>query len=381
MQHTKSREDEKKDFFIFATLNFTIMNKRKFLFFGLHILFSTFLIYWFYTSSFIRPYAILHPYKEIICALMVLLTIYLNYFILTPKYLVKKYSFKSYVFLSILLTGACSIIELLLVKTDILRCLGNNDSFDTNTYLFDVLFLIFLRYAGFYLFFTILRLYLQTKANALLEKKEALKDTGLVLLLPLRGTPISININFVSYFSQKKNNTFIHNTIGKPTPVYSSLTSIQSYLEDYCLRINKDIIITFTNIINYNEKTVTVKEGKTTAKQSFIFYKKRANNILLTLRKKVPELEEKNDVYPIKKQPVIVNDDKKNKPVNVKALILEELLHHPSINALKLTDILEEKTKVKISVRTIRRRLKELKDAGKIEYKGSDKTGGYYAIS
>jgi predicted HTH transcriptional regulator len=51
-----------------------------------------------------------------------------------------------------------------------------------------------------------------------------------------------------------------------------------------------------------------------------------------------------------------------------------------SSSALKLADILQEKINVNNSESTIRRRLRELKNAGKIEYKGSNKTGGYYIV-
>jgi hypothetical protein len=355
------------------------MNKRKILFLGIQILFCALLIYWFYTNSYIRPYTILHPYKEIICALLVILLIYFSYFILSPFYFIRNSYFKSYIFLSLLVTGIVSITELLIVKADIIKCIGLNDSLIIQ-YLLNILFLIFLRDLSFFLFFSVLKLYLQTKANALLEKKEALKDIGLVLLLPSRGNPISININYVSYFSQNKNNTFIHSTFGKPIPIYSSLNYLKSYLTDYCLRINKDIIITFTNIISYDRKRVVVVDGKTHTKKSFIFYKKSANDILLTLRKKVPELEEKNDIELLKNKNDSINDDKKNKIDNIKVEILEEIRRNPGIDALKLADILQEKIKVNNSESTIRRRLRELKNTGKIEYKGSNKTGGYYIV-
>ena len=65
------------------------MNRKKFFNIGTHILFCLLFVYWFYTKSFIRPYAVGQPYKEIICALMILLTIYVNYIVLIP-YFTKK---------------------------------------------------------------------------------------------------------------------------------------------------------------------------------------------------------------------------------------------------------------------------------------------------
>ena len=351
------------------------MNRKKIFNTGAHVLFCLFFVYWFSTNSFIRPYAVGQPYKEIICALMILLVIYVNYIKLVP-YFTKRNYYKSYLLLAILLTGVISIAELLIVKRNIIICFeySNFSSSEMNRFLLLYLFVIFLRNAGFYLFFIVLKLYQQTKADALLEKKEGLKDAGLILLPPLRGNPISINISFVSYFSHEKNITFIHNKLGTVTSIYSTLNNIQEYLGDFCLRINKENIITFTNIVYYNEKHVIVKGGKTNNNISLVYSKNDTQHILQTLRLKVPNLEEKNATYSNEKRIDTVNDDENNKLGTEKTRILEEIKQNPGINATKLQENLQENT----SISTIKRRLKELKDAGKIKYEGSDRKGGYY---
>ena len=373
---------KKKSFFYFRRIKiFTFMNKNKFLHLGIrvgiHILFCLSLIYWFYTNSFIRPYAISHPYKEIICALLVLLLVYLNYLILTP-YFVRNFKYKSYALFSLGATGIFALAELLIVKTDIIKCIGgSNGSFDINNYLFRTLFVIFLRNLSFYLFFTVLKLYLQTKEDALLEKKEVLKSTGLITLIPLRGEPISFYLNFVSYFSKSKNYTVVHSVNGKPVSVYYTLNAIKEYLNNSCLRVNKNIIITFTNIVSYNSNSVTVKENRKNSHKSFPFYTTEANEILFLLRKTVPELEEKDAFFSQKIENGTVNDGEKNKIDTLKKVVLEEIKQNPGINTLKIHENLQKK----ISLRTIKRRLKELTEEGLIERKGSDKTGGYFISS
>jgi len=351
------------------------MNRKKIFNTGAHILFCLLFVYWFCTNSFIRPYAIHNPYKEVVSALLVLLLLYLNYIHLTP-YFLKRSNYKSYTFLSLLLTGVFSMAELLLIKSNILRCVAHIESFDTNKYLFSILFLIFLRNAGFYLFFTVLKLYQQTKAEALLEKKEILKDTGFILLPTVQGKSRSINISSVCYFTQNKNNTLIHWTVGKPSAIYSSLNYIQSYLDEYCLRINRDTVITFTNIVSYNNKEVVVKDGKTKSRKTLLFSKQKAASILSVLQEKVPELEEKNATFLTKIENGGVKDDENKAIGGLSRAILEEIHNNPGISVIKLAEILKEKT----SLRTLERRLKELKDADKIKYEGSDKKGGYYIV-
>jgi len=353
------------------------MNRKKIFNTGVHVLFSLLFMYWFYTKSFIRPYAAGQSYKEIICALMVLLIIYVNYTILVP-YFTKRHYHKSYILLAILLTGLISIVELLLVRRNILICFGDPSisSSEMNGYLLLYLFVIFLRNGALWLFFTVLKLYQQTKANALTTEKEILKSSGFIVLWPLRGAPISININSISYFSHTKNFTFIHNQLGKVISIYSTLNNIQEYLGDFCLRINKENIITFKNIVSYNKERVIVKGGKAHPGKSLFFSKQNAESILSALRKEVPELEEKNAIFSNEKRNGIVNEDEKRGIGILKIEILEEIKQNPGINATKLFENLHKNT----SIRTIKRRLKELKDSGKIEYKGSDKTGGYYLV-
>ena len=350
------------------------MNRKKIFATGMHILFCIFLVYGFCTNSIIRPYAINHPYKELVSALLVLLAIYLNYIILVP-YFIKKIRYKSYIFLSILLIGVFTIVEILMVKSDIIRCVAQIKDFNIDKYLFRISIMIYLRNAAFYLFFTVLKLYQQTKTEAFLDKKAVLRDTGLMLLPTVQGEPTSINIRFVSYFSQNKNDTFIHWTVGKPSHIYSSLNYIQSYLDKYCLRINRDTIITFTNIASYNEEKVIVIDGKAKSRTALPFYKKDAEFLLSTLRKNVPELEEKA-ILTNKLQDGGVKNDEKDALGGVNHAILEAISGNPRISVIKLAKILEEK----IAFRTLERKLKELKDAGKIKYEGSDKTGGYCIV-
>ena len=351
------------------------MNRKNIFNTGAHILFCLLFVYWFSTHSFIRPYAIHNPYKEVVSALLVLLVTYLNYIILTP-YFFKKSNYKNYITLSILLIGVFSAAELLLVKSNILRCFAYVESFDINRHLYNIFFLTFLRNIGFYLFFTVLKLYQQTKANALIGEKEILKSSGFIVLWPLRGKPIAVNIDFVSYFSHKKNITFIHNNLGKVTSIYSTLNNIQEYLGSYCLRINKENIITFTNIISYNEKEVAIKDGKAHTSKLLFFSKKGTEYILHTLRKNVPELEGKNAIYPNEKRNGTINEDEKRGVGTIKTDILEEIKQNPGINATKLHENLHKNT----SIRTIKRRLKKLTDSGLIQFKGAKKTGGYYIV-
>jgi len=114
--------------------------------------------------------------------------------------------------------------------------------------------------------------------------------------------------------------------------------------------------------------------GKTKNRIVLPFYKKHAESILSVLRIKVPELEEKKIISANKVQDGGIKNDKKDAIGGINQIILEVISINPDISVTKLAEILKQK----ISFRALERKLKELKDAGKIEYIGSKKTGGYH---
>ena len=136
----------------------TAMTRKKILLFSAHILFCILLIKWFSENTYIRPYTVAHPYKEIIVAVLLLLVVYINYLVLIPR-IFNKNKLPYYFFFSLLLLSGASVIEFYLVKSDILKCIGTMDEAIISLYYRNILFLIFLRYSGFYLFFTVLKFF------------------------------------------------------------------------------------------------------------------------------------------------------------------------------------------------------------------------------
>jgi len=100
------------------------MTKNSLIYLLIHILFCLLFTYWFYNNSMIRPVCINSLYKEIISAGIVLMLVYVNYFILVPKVLMKNL-YIMYIFLSLLLIFTCGIIELYMVESDIAQCVKN----------------------------------------------------------------------------------------------------------------------------------------------------------------------------------------------------------------------------------------------------------------
>jgi hypothetical protein len=143
------------------------------------------------------------------------------------------------------------------------------------------------------------------------------------------------------------------------------------------LRINNENIITYTNIVSYNKEEVVVKWKNPDKTVALPYYKKDVQSVLQALRKKVPELEGKNTNFANKIQNGTINDDEKEAIGTINNIILEEIKNNPGIYVINLVSKLHEK----ISSRTLKRKLNELKTSGHIEFRGSKKTGGYYLVT
>ena len=349
------------------------MKRKNYIQVIMHILFCIALLYWFYHYSIIRPSAYADPYKEIISTIILLSILYVNLLVLIPKiYYKNRHSI--YFLLSLFLVCISGAAEMWLVESNIRQCVGNAFSEDGyKAYITSTLFIVILRNSGFYLFFTMLGLYQHTKKNALKEKKAIFKEKEIATFLRCNEASIVLNVNKMIYFQQKKERTTIHTTTGSCHSVYSTLNDIEEYLEGKCIRINRNTLVVYDKVVSFSHDHLVVKNNRRGHFISLNYYKNNPSSIFTALQKSIPHLEEKNIKNTSKNNDFDrqneVKFDKKTEVGNVKAEILEAISKNPDINALKLFAIFHDK----IKLRTLRRRLRELKDAGKIEYIGSKK--------
>lgn len=120
----------------------------------LHILFWGFIIYFFQTNSYVRPYCFLHPYKETFAVFIIIAVVYIDTLILFKKYNKKGKRFKFWLF-TVFLVLFSGFAEYNLVKNDIINCYNGKEVLSIQFYLFP----ISIRNAGFMLVFIIIRYY------------------------------------------------------------------------------------------------------------------------------------------------------------------------------------------------------------------------------
>ena len=326
----------------------------------------------------LRPGAVTHLYKEVVSAMILLLIVYTNYLILLPKIFYRNYHLR-YWFVSLLLVGLSGLAELSLVESDISLCVKNALSEEFyRKYIHNVLFLITLRNGGFYLFFTILGQYRYTERNALKEKEAIIKKEKVTSFLTCNGKHIVLNINNIIYFQQNRNRTTIYTTSDKVYQIYSSLSVQEDFFSDICLKINRNTLVNYTNIVSYSYDYLLVKDNKHGKTKSLYFFKNTPNSVFALLQEKLPHLEQTNDeITPQNDDFGGVTDRKYDETIKnggVTALIVEEIKNKEGIRVYQLAEIFKDR----ISLRTLERRLKELRETGVIEFRGADKTGGYF---
>ena len=356
------------------------MKKNNIIYWVGHIIFCILLINWFLKNSYIRPYAINHPYREIVSAIILLLILYVNYLIFLPKIFYRNHH-GLYLLVSLLVVCLSGAAELLLVESDIFLCVGKylpEDAYPN--FIRNVLFMIILRNSGFYLFFSMLGMYRHTKKNSLKKEQALFQKKRTMIIMPQNGIPIPSEIDKVIYFEQQKNQTKIYLTTGHSYTGYSSLHDIENLMGDKCQKINRNTIVLYDNITSFSTDHLLVKDYKKSGYTPLYYFKNNPSLIYSILQKRVPHLEQPEAIILPQKEDFdgvkIKIDDEKVKNDGVNAMILEEILKNGGISVIRLAAIFKDQ----ISKSTLERRLQSLKKSGKIVYRGSDKTGGYFVV-
>jgi len=267
-----------------------------------------------------------------------------------------------------------------MVESDISKCVRHAISAATyQRFILHTSFMVTLRNGAFYLFFTTFGFHYYTKKNALKEKISIGKKTGILSFIRCDNKGLLMDIDRIIYFQQKGNCTTIHTTSGRCFFVYNSLSQIENY-SDILVRINRNTIVNRDKIVSFTHDSLVIKQSKRGRLLSLYYYKIFTSSVYTILQKAVPHLEKKNEKI-IPKNDVFgglvsQKDDETTKYGGLNALILDEILNNPGINTRELV----ENLKGKIHLRTLERRLSELKKSGKIKSKRGGKERGYFIV-
>lgn len=364
--------------------------KKPILLIILQVLFWGIVAYFFCNYSFLRPFAVQDIYKEPVSLGFIILMVYANWFLLIPLFF-KRNRFAMYWLLAILSIFLAGMGEFFLVKPNIISCYSRTMDNDLmNRFLRIAFFMITIRDFCFFIFFFLTRLYLDISKTYLLEKQTVSEKCQTVTVLLSSKEARIVEISKISYLSHDQNYTTFHLVSGEELKQYISLREMEEVLpKGTFIRINKSCIVIFSQILDYNEYSVTLKPIYGKANKVLPIYLKGREEVLSILKKYMQETSENNLKKAGEKSknggiydeitPVLAEENEKTELIleenSVEKEIYDYILAHPSCKSFDILEAINIASK-----RSIERSIQELKKMSFIEHRGSNKTGGYFAI-
>lgn len=343
----------------------------------LHAVFCVGIILFFGNFCTLRTADCRHIYKEYLSGLAVLAIVYLNKFVIFPRYYVRRkyYKYALWTFTSVL--GAF-LFEMLLVGNDIFTVLS------TKSVLFNAF--VYLFFEGFYIFLRDLSFATVTFAFLAMlfyMKKNQDKDISLFnefSIIETRTCDKNATVSFVSvddiaYCKQEQNYTYLYLVNGEKRFRYGTLREMATILcNKYALQVSRNIIVVYKNISSYNNSMVVVNLLPQNVVLPFSKnYSNGACELIFqhTGKKEAPPATEGTVDTQSKSKKKTIGANQNGQMQNA---ILEFIANHPGCSATAI------KKNRSISQSTVNRILAQLKSQGLIEYTGSKKNGGYKVI-
>ena len=344
---------------------------------SLNVLFCT-LVIWFFTQ-----YSILRPYagsflKEAISAMLLLGSLYANYFLLYPK-IYQKYSYHIYWLAVVLMSIVVGIVDMAIAYPYIASCNANL-----------IQIVGFFTFVSTHLFFTIGRNlalnffpYLFRERQHLRQSLDKEREIVYERVRMLDVTDKSSNIQFVSideifYCQQQRNFTVIYTVQNKSYTRLGSMKHLeQLFGEEEFIRITTTLLVPFQYIQSCQDNVVVMRKMPW-EKNPTAFQLEPKTSAEITER--IAEFMRLKDVVSGGKEGAETSDSTvgKRKPATPPDEKIREVLsyieNHANCNS---ADIIAG---TKYSLSTIERCLSELRKQGLIEHTGSKKSGGYRTV-
>lgn len=361
---------------IFAAVNTNVMKQQKAIVaILLNILFCSLLLWFFTRNAFLRPY-LGSTVKEFLSGLLLLATLYANYFILYPKLYRSRTSLYWFLVFTFSLVAGC--IELALGYPFISKCNAVIIAEVGMLYYFTKgLFFIFLRNFAFNLFSYMLRerKYLQQFLNT--EEKIVYQHAKMLDVCDDQNNCLHISIDDIFYCKKYGNETEIHTVEGSKYTRYCTVKYLtQLFGNKEFIRVSSSVIVPFQHIASCDGEAVVMKSQPWMQMPlSFKLDAKRAPQTAAAIDEYLHrDIEEKEG------RPLVSEEEKSKKNLSVPPkekldAVLRYIQEHPSCRS---TEIISHTS---FSQTTMDRCLFELKRRGLIKYTGSKKSGGYCPIN
>lgn len=340
----------------------------------LNVLFCILLLRFFTRNAFLRPYAG-STLKEAISALLLLGSLYANYFLLHPR-LYQKYSHNLYWFTVFFISLATGFLELAIAYPYISLCNATIiQEFGFFSFFSKRLFFIVGRNFVFNLFPFLIRERQHFQQSLEKEVRIVYQDVRKLDVTDKNSNIHLIPIDDIFYCHQQRNFTDIYTVKNlKYTRLGSMKHLEQLFGEVDFIRITTTVMVPFRYIKSCKDHMVIMKKMPW-EEEPTIFQLESKNQEEITnkvidgiLKYRAMEIGEKIPKKPARKK----NKRKPTIPPKEKIeSVFSYIEKHSNCNTV---DIIAE---TNFSLSTVERCLLELKKQGHIEHSGSKRTGGY----
>ncbi len=357
------------------SIRFSMLNIHKVFIVFLNLLFCSALLWFFTRNALLRPYAG-SAGKEILAGLLLLATLYANYFLLYPK-LYHKHSHTLYWTTLLLITLAAAWGDMAIAYSNIAKC--NAELFQIVgkfKYLSLCFGFIFARNFAFNLFPFLLRerLYMQELLDK--EVQVVCHEMQKIDVTDKNGGVRLIAVDDIYSCSQEGNYTFIHTTQNETYTRLGSMKHLEQLLGKEFVRITPKLLLPFRHILSCKNGIVVMKEMPFEEEgQLFAIDSKNKEEITKEISLHLLRLNEDENKASVELNIRKGGRRKSVVPPKEKLKKIQTCIHkHPGIKSADIA------AKTGYSSATVERSLAVLKQRGLITHTGSNKTGGYYAV-
>ena len=212
-----------------------------------HLLFLLAMWYFFGCNCWLRTTAYPDLYKEYLSGIIAITVIYLNYYLLFPKFYTQR-KYDLYWCLSVLSVVISGAAEMVMVAPNLLNMYSKSGYTDLAThFLLKESLLVTLRNGGLVLFAYALNTILWLQRTEEERQFDLRKQFGLLDVKGHKRGNTFINTKQVLYCIQKRNVTLIHLTDGSTYLRYNSMNDLEEFL-----RISRNVIVQKKRILQLN---------------------------------------------------------------------------------------------------------------------------------
>ena len=328
-------------------------------------------------NSLLRPYAGSFV-KESFSALLLIGSLYLNYFLLYPR-IYQKYSYHIYWLAVVLMSIVVGIVDLAVAYPFImLRNAQVIEFVGYYSFFLKALFFIIGRNLALNIFPYLFR-ERQQLHHSLEKEREIVYERVRMLDVTDKDSNVQlVSIDDIFYCEQQRNFTTIHTVKNKTYTRLGSMKHLEQLLgEEEFIRITTTLLVPFQYIQSCKDNLVVMRQMPwQKVSTTFPLEARTQTEVTEKIAKVLSQREVVLDENKIQEAPT--SSTARRKPASAAEgkvrKVLSYIEAHPNCNT---ADIMAE---TDFSLSTVERCLAELKKRGAIQYTGSKKSGGYVRV-